>query len=322
MIRQLRATNIDSSCYPIGLADVLVYAVGYESRSSYLIRTYDIATESVFGVIYSISHTHSFEANLAFLRTKGFRNCSATPENIEVELSSFIRTKQSEKVVISVAIDVSSMDRSIMSAVLHSILGLMRPLNSLAILYTPSEFSQPNLELYPIKAFGAAHPGISGVVSDPTRARALILGLGYEYGISLSILDMHEPDTSFIFRPLGFDERFVASVAEANFNFDFGERSYEVIDYHLNDAAGLYDDLSGLVLSMKHNTAIVCVPFGPKLFSAVCVLVAFLHAPSISVLRYSTTSSPPISDVTALPHVVGVSFREVLHSAGNAYEID
>ena len=114
-----------------------------------------------------------------------------------------------------------------------------------------------------------------------------MLRLGYEYGVSLSILEAHEPDISFIFRPNGVDERFKQAVLDANFGFDFGERNYEIIDYFLHDMAGAYDDISSLIVSAKHNNTITVVPMGPKILSAVMILAGRLHQPHVSVLRYS-----------------------------------
>jgi hypothetical protein len=313
-----KVTNIES--FKIrSRTDVLLYTVGYESRSRHIVENYEFAKENVLAIVYGSNQTHSFSKNYEFMNARRFRQCEAESKELQTEISEFIQNRQRDSGSLSISVDVSSMDRSIMAAVLLSAVEQMRALDSLSILYTPSQFLQPKLELYPIKAIGAAHPGISGGVADPTRATSLILGIGYEYGISLSILDMHEPDVSFIFRPIGFDDRFLQSVSEANFGFDFGERNYEIIDYRLDSAAALYDSLSSLVVSMKHNTAIICVPFGPKLFSAVCIIVARNHAPDISVLRYSTSFIAPESDVTPLCKVVGVTFERAHHRTDGSF---
>lgn len=133
----------------------------------------------------------------------------------------------------------------------------------------------------------------------------MILGLGYEYGISLSVLDTHEPEMSFIFRPNGFDKRFSESMEKANFDYDFGERSYEVIDYNLDDIPGLFNDINSIMVSSKHNYSITCVKFGLKIFSAVCIIAAAMHYPDVTVLRYAMSDAMDPTDARPSGLIVG-----------------
>jgi hypothetical protein len=207
-----------------------------------------------------------------------------------------------------IGIDVSSMDRSVMATVLVSTLRVMKPDDTLVLLYSSAEFVKPSLHLRPIRSIGAAHPAISGLVGDPHLRRALILGLGYEYGVALNVIETHDPDESFIFRPIGADSKYLDWMKKANFDFDFGERRYEIIDYHLANLSALYDTLSSLIFSMKYDTSIVSVPLGPKIFSAICIVVSLLNAPHISVLRYSLYSVATPVDVKASTAVDGIEF--------------
>jgi hypothetical protein len=209
------------------------------------------------------------------------------------------------------------MNRAVMAGVLVTVLDMLRHGDTLSILYAPSKFREPGLELLPIQRIGAPHPRISGEVASPRKGRVLLLGVGFEYGVSLNILDSHEPDESFVFRPIGFDDKFDDAVKRANFGFDFGERDYEVIDYHLNNAAALYDDISSLVVSMKHSTTILAVPLGPKLLSAIMIFVGYVHQPSVSVIRYSLASWNYRHDVTPAGMVVGIEITKVPSTASS-----
>jgi hypothetical protein len=144
------------------------------------------------------------------------------------------------------------------------------------------------------------------------------MGLGYEYRVSLSILETHEPDMSFIFRPNGADERFVRAVSKANFGFDFGDRNYEIIDYYINDMAGAYDDISSLINSSKDSNSIVCVPMGPKILSAVMILAGRVHQPRVSVLRYSVATIGHFNDSSAAGVITGISVEMIKRTQAKA----
>src|SRR5438045_2879333 len=128
-----------------------------------------------------------------------------------------------------------------MARVVLMSLSLLKKSASLHVLYSPSKYKEPSRSLVPIRHAGAVHPTLAGQIASPDSSRLALMGLGYDYGVALNILETHEPDISFIFRPNGPDEKFASSVAEANFGFDFGERNYDIIDYYLNDMAGAYD---------------------------------------------------------------------------------
>jgi hypothetical protein len=297
----------------IATADgVFIYCVGFETRSSFIIKEIRPGRMHL-AVVYGSGRTLSFEDNLAFAKKEGFRLVEDTREEIEAKLRNVV-IPEIRRVhgSVHVVVDVSSMDRGVMASVLISVLDEMASGDTLKVLYAPSEFREPKLELLPIRRIGAVHPRISGEVDSPRKDRALFLGVGFEYGVSLNVMDNHEPDVSFIFRPQGFDERFANRVASANFYFDFGEqRDCEIIDYHLSNSSGVYDVISSLVVSMKHSTSILAVPLGPKILSAVMILTGYVHQPSVSVIRYSLASWNYHHDVTAAGMVVGFEVRKI-----------
>ena len=198
------------------------------------------------------------------------------------------------------------MDRSLMARVLFTVTDELRDGETLISLYSASAFIEPTSNLVPIRALSAAHPELTGQVAPPDTHRVVLLGIGFEYGVSLNILETHEPDIAFIFRPNGIDPRFTGALFNANFGFDFGERNYEIIDYYLEDMAGAYDDIASLMATGKHDSSIVSVPMGPKILSAVMLLAGRLHQPHVSVLRYSIARVGNYSDILAAGRIVGV----------------
>lgn len=284
-----------------------IYCIGYETRSRFIAQEYKWWPEKTIAIEYSIGQVLSFEANQEFARQSGFKIVSDQHTLIEAAIRQTIASQRESEGTANITIDVSSMDRSLMSRVLLNVLDKLDDGETMFVLYSPSAFAERKTNLVPITNSGAAHPRLAGQVSPPDSGRVALLGLGYEYGVSLSILEAHEPDISFIFRPNGFDDRFRQAVRDANFGFDFGERNYEIIDYFLEDMAGAYDDISSLVLSTKHNSTIIAVPMGPKILSAVMILAGRLHQPQLSVLRYSVAPGGSYQDVLPEGLAVGIS---------------
>lgn len=317
MTHRLRVRNLTSEELT-DAGDLFVYCIGFERRSRFFAEVFDPESDRVVAVKYSSGQILSFCENLKFAEDRKFRLVSDVAGQVESALTAYLHRLRSSGCKPVVTVDVSAMDRSIMARILLATINGIEEGEQLRIVYAPAEFRQPDLNLLPIRRIGAVHADLAGEVSGPDMGRALLLGLGYEYGVSLHVLDAHEPDISFIFRPIGFDERFASSVKEANFGFDFGERNYEIIDYHLSDVAALYDEISRLVVAMKHDTAVVGVPLGPKILSAIMILVGIVHRPRLSVLRYSMASTDFHRDVDAARVRTGI----VVTRAGRSMFVD
>jgi hypothetical protein len=291
--------------------EIFIFCVGFEKRSRFYAGSLDLTECTVLAIKYANTQILSFEENLKYAAERAFNivddNAGCIEEAIRSSLEAVRKNRQSP----TITVDVSAMDRFVMARVLVTSIKELRMHETLHVIYAPAQYRQPNLDLLPIRRIGAVHADLAGELDGPDAGRSLLLGLGYEYGVSLHVLDTHEPDISFIFRPIGFDQRFAKSVEQANFGFDFGERNYEVIDYYLSDIAGLYDDLSSLVVSMKHETSIVGVPLGPKILSAAMIVVGLVHQPRLSVLRYSLAPTSLHQDVDAAGTRTGISISRV-----------
>ncbi|WP_338531280.1 hypothetical protein [Nitratireductor thuwali] len=283
----------------------MLYAIGYETRSRFIADHSIAPSEDSLAIEYSSNRTLSFQVNKEQAERKKHLIVSDEGSALDTTVSAFLDRQLDMGRPIVLGVDVSAMNRSIMATVLLAACERLRSGDRLVILYSPAKFRKPSLDLLPLRTFGPVHPDLTGALGDPSRNRSIVIGLGYEYGVSLNVLDSHEPDMSFVFRPVGFDPRFLESMEEANFGFDFGERNYEVIDYNLDDIPRLVGTLDGLFLSAKHSTNITCVPFGPKIFSAACIFTAALHRPDVSVLRYSLSDLVDPNDVEADGSIVG-----------------
>ncbi|WP_441280809.1 hypothetical protein [Tardiphaga sp. 862_B3_N1_1] len=294
---------------------IFIYCVGYETRSRFLAEQYSTRPELTVAIEYTEGRVLSFNENRHLAELRGFTIVTDVIGNIEAQISKKLAQIRSDGQRGDIAVDVSSMDRSLMSRIILFVLDSLREGETLTLLYCPSKFYSPPQTLIPIRHTGAVHPSLAGEVAAPDMQRVALIGLGYEYGVALSILETHEPDMTFIFRPNGSDKQFVQAVSVANFGFDFGDRNYEIIDYFINDMAGTYDDISSLINSTKYSSSIVCVPLGPKILSAVMIIAGRVHQPQASVLRYSVAMSDTFSDSQADGSVTGITVALATASA-------
>ncbi|MBA9071521.1 hypothetical protein FHR71_005302 [Methylobacterium sp. RAS18] len=307
----LSSSNVAALNSDISGLSCLIFAIGFETRSRYVFERSQLESHLSLAIKYSVGQVLSYESNLELALKRGVNIVDDTNAHINVEICKLISKARVGHSSINIGIDVSAMNRSIMAEVLSCVYGCVDPSDSFTVLYTPALFRQPDVPFYPLKSIGAAHPAVSGIITEPGRERNLILGLGYEYGISLNILDMHEPDLSFIFRPIGYDPQYDTEVRDANFDFDFGDRNYEIIDYRLSDPARLYADLTSLINSSLSISQTTIVPLGPKIFSAVSIIAALMYKPLVPVLRYSINSFDNFIDVDSDGIISGCEFKVI-----------
>jgi hypothetical protein len=291
--------------------DLLIYCIGYEARSRHIAEIYRDCPITRIAIYYDDNKVLSYRQNHQLAEGSGATIVACDPAAIRREIEKAVGNIRCGGKQVRAAVDVSSMNRSVMASVILTLYDLVDVNDTIQLLYSPAKYSDPDLFLRPLATMAPAHPSLSGIIGDPNFGRCVLLGLGYEYGVSLSILDSHEPDMAFIFKPSGFDPRYETSVRDANFGFDFGERNYEVIEYSLEDISYLFNTMTTLVYSAKHNTHFTAVPFGPKIFSAVAIVCAAIHHPHLAVLRYSFGDYKTPLDVEAEAHIVGCSLLRV-----------
>lgn len=303
--------NNDEAVSAAATSDLFVYAVGYESRSAYFRGLLPSKFPAAFALAYGSDGIGAYDRNLAHAVRRGDELAQAQRMAISTRLSAAIEriVRSKEQVVISV--DVSCLDRTVMSLVFLALVDRLRPGDCLNLLYAPAKFQEPKLLQTPLRSFQPSIPELAAPVGSPYVRRFLIMGLGYEYGAALNVLSILEPHRAHLLMPIGNDARYVEKVKQANFDFDFGLGKYEVTDYALHDPVALHSRVRDIVFSYAHYGSISIVPFGPKILSAVCLLIAINNRDVVTFMRYSVESRDLFSDVVASGDVVGLSVMVV-----------
>jgi len=290
--------------------DLFIYAIGYEKRSGF-IRSQGLRSKSCVAIDYGCHGVGSYDENL--VGSEKFNDPKIPYKDREI-LATFVRflmeyfekKPQSHK---KICLDISCLDRTLMSYVMLVLVDFLGKRDEITFAYTPAKFVEPPLYLNPLKRFGPAVPELSGVVGNPYKNRALIMGLGYEYGAALNVFNIMEPQFSHLFYPIGDDDRFLPHVRKANFQFEFGLNEYKVSSYKFADSVTLHGQMRDIIYSLLPNYSIMIVPFGPKLFSALGILLCINNRKDCSFMRYSVQRLDDMPTIESSGELHGFTMR-------------
>ncbi|HEX3423354.1 MAG TPA: hypothetical protein VHS33_08145 [Sphingomicrobium sp.] len=301
----LRLTN-ESDVGP-GLEDqidLLIGAVGYETRSSWLLRNIQIQPRSIIGLRFHYSEVLHFRAALKLYQQAGASIVSFQADADWMELIPYFQEalKRQESPV-SVAIDISAMSRTMLASVVLALTQCHSGGLRLFIHYGPAKFSRP-LETMGMTVAQPIVSELAGWSCRPDFETAAVVGLGFENGLALGALQHVEPTRAWLFEPHGFDRQFVAEVRRANGYIDsvFEART---IPYKIDRPTETRASIGALMRDLRETHRIVFIPFGPKIFSWLCILSA-LEDPSreSSVWRFSAQENRPPIDFKPSGHSI------------------
>ena len=194
-----------------------------------------------------------------------------------------------------VAVDVSSMTRTRIAAVVQSLAELPASLQvGVDFLYAPAKFRPPQtpppaiLRRTPVSAFFAG----SLAMGEST----VVVGLGYEQHKAASTIEDFGPSAVVAFVPEGPDDQFLEAVYESNTGVLKGPLEPLVERYPVAHPYATLQRLEALCFDMLYRDEPrmpVLVPLGPKVFAVCCLLVAALHVGDVAVWRVSYWQDEP-----------------------------
>lgn len=284
---------------------IFVGSCGYEARSSYFVDHVSLRNFSKILIgDYESTGTIDYNTNrkrIGVVPGVNLVPMETLPEKLNAELAGGAT---------AVTIDVSSLDRFSMASLLGTVFARRKSVDVVKLLYFPQKFVRPSFKLETVKSFGPVTPLLAGRPSLRDRKSCLIFGAGYEIGKAIGAIDTLEPDEVFCFKPNGVDERFVKAIEFANMDFEFMTERTNIIEYDVMDPFALYMVLRSLVEAKYNRTNLVILPMGPKLFAAICMVVALIYHPQVRIWRHSTVSgNDPASVVQATALGIKASFE-------------
>lgn len=210
---------------------------------------------------------------------------------------------------LNIFIDVSCMTRADMAVAFDAIFALDRDnirSVSITLSYVISKFTPPekmsshNEEIRPIS------PRFSGWPQDPYASTSIILGLGYEAAKAEGANEYFDAQETWVFFPespvIDFDK-------EVNKNnrqlIDRARREGRLVPYKVDVPSESLFHLLSLVQDLATRANPLILPFGPKIFAAISLLIAVVN-PSVGIWHATGDTDLPSADHEASEYFAAV----------------
>lgn len=273
--------------------DLFIGVCGYESRSRYALTQLETKPSKCLFLDYNCSSTLSYDENKSVMCKFGasrfidLRNPIWIKE-ISDEIAEAITHCTNADVLIDVVLDVSSASRKVVSQILILIRAKFSGRIQLSCVYSVAEFYDPPTAELPSHISEPVVGALAGWSEDLSKPPCAIVGLGFEPGRAMGCLDYLEIPEARLFFPQGPDSRFASAVDKANSRLvsEVGEEF--VLPYSVNDPHDTLVKLLSLVTGLEQKFRPIIIPFGPKIFAAIGVVVAIQRSPNICVWRASS----------------------------------
>lgn len=178
----------------------------------------------------------------------------------------------------SVLIDISCMSRSAMAAVVHTLVSGTNSGFQLTVVYSHAVFAPPrsstglNQEIEPV------HDKFAGWPVSQSAPTSLIIGLGYEPSKAEGASEFLDPSEQWAFIPTSRIPQYLVALARNNANFIRRlEKINRTVKYDLHEPSETFGLLELIVTDLLGRSNPVLLPFGPKIFFALCLLSGLIH---------------------------------------------
>lgn len=290
--------------------DVFFTTLGFEERARHIAEHYlpqatrRIANAFTDRKVCSYHHNHLWYKN---------NNYEIVDVEDDLEFYSWIKgiltqIPKDRSGKISVCADISSMSRLRIAGLVAAIADLQNVSQvDISFVYSNAKFTQPAKDSAQIEAAGPVLPRFAGWSVEPDKPSSVVLGLGYEYDKAIGALDYIEPAEVWAFYPVSSDERYDIEMLNANRILWPHLQSDHRISYPMARPVDCFFSLESLVYGLVKHSRPVLVPFGPKIFTLNCLLVACAHFPNVAVWRVSSGSNEQPVNREADGTILGVN---------------
>jgi hypothetical protein len=267
--------------------ECLICSLGYESRSrvlaEYLSSGSDAVAINAAGFLHG--HGEAYPDNKQILQDLGADIFESSDEDFRTWAMEWLDATSHQRI----AIDISSMSRPRIAALVEAI-GTVDNKNVVAdFLYVPQVYRKPTLPLEVPAALGPVSAAFAGWDSDVEQPLVILFGLGYEPFRAAAAIDTLEPSLAVPFFPHGRDPEFVKDVEVANANVLRLDGVTKPRNYEIDDPFTCFAELDALISKYveRDGARPLLLPLGPKIFALVCLLVSAVRDPAVPVWRVS-----------------------------------
>lgn len=131
-------------------------------------------------------------------------------------------------------------------------------------LYSPAKFSAPPATVPPQTYSGPASPDYAGWTLDPALPLAAVIGVGYELGRAVGILEYLEPAVAWLFSPRRFNEAYDKALARVSADLYLMVPDQQQVSYDVRDILDCFERLESLVYGVKSRAECSYAPLAPR----------------------------------------------------------
>ena len=289
-------------------ADIFIAACGYEERARAAAQKFHGKAKKKLAIGFTSQCELEYVANSEWFKSVGFDLIEVGDGAFREVIDQYLLQCASENSVTSVEVDISCFNRFRLAHLVDALRSIPKKEVTVTFRYSIAEFTPPMEDTAPAVTVEPVIPQFAGWTTRPDRPPAAIVGLGYEPNKAIGIVDHLEiNNATWAYYPLGPIPEYYQRVLESNQSLlNIIQADGRCQPYDLNDPTQLFHEMNSLVDTLKPHFNAVLIPFGPKLFALVTLLVASLHD-DVGVWRVSSGSlETPVSRKPS-GHIVSVS---------------
>jgi hypothetical protein len=294
----------------------LIYAVlGYEARARYAMEQLRPKGSEKVAWGFGVQEEMAYQENLRFFKKQGF-DCTPISENAHAlqfsNVLSDIRSTRTENV--GVLVDISSATRRRLAEVMWE-LACHSAQKSISadFLYTLAQFQRPSKRNTRNSDAGPVSSAFAGWWSEPERPIAAVVGLGYEEDKALGMVEHLQAPDVWTFEPRSLVSEYTAALELANKRLIELVPEAHHLSYSVEQPYQTFLALESLVDGLSRDWNTILVPFGPKIFTLISMLVA-LRRQGLPVWRVSAGVLQRPRDAKAAGPIYGL---RVIFRGGN-----
>lgn len=289
--------------------DLLLCACGYEGRAVAVAEQLAQTAATKIAVGFRTQQEVRYDENAAWFRKNGFQLIDVSDAEYEQTVRGAFRVMREMTGGFTVVVDISCLNRVRLARLVRALEELEAE-GEVFLAYNLAKYSPPAEDLEPTSVAEPVIPEFAGWTNYPERPPAAIIGLGYEPSRAIGIVDHLEiNNAAWAFVPQGPIGEYSATVDAANRSLlEMISVEGRWMCYDVMNPGALFHELNALAASLKQIYNPILIPFGPKIFAAVALLVASMHD-GIGVWRVSSGTLQSPVDRRASEHTTYLRIR-------------
>jgi len=280
-------------------ADLFIYSHTFDPRGLHMLTTVGLSAGQRWGIRHSEVGVRDGE------KSDPSGAIEIGVDYLPTTLTKWIETFEGHP---RIAIDISCMSRPTMATAFQSILEAGdRKMMRLDVLYVLAEYTPPPTQLPPNEDIRPINDWFAGWPTNATASTSLVVGLGYERDKASGACEYFDASETWVFVPQSSIMDYQTTVEANNEVLLARARRRDLSEiYRVERPTETFGLLASTVSRILPKMNPVLLPFGPKIFFALSLLVASVYR---EAGVWHVTGDSELPDVPHLPSAHAPAFR-------------